>query len=149
MSACPSPAHHVVCIDFSNSSVQAFNYATHNVVTEVNNDRDELVLVHVLLHGESREAAEARLQDLIKECSHRDIKATAVVLQASGKEDVGKEIVAHALKISASTIIVGARGLNALQKLMLGSVSRYVTEHAHCTVVVPKGINSAEITHQE
>lgn len=36
----------------------------------------------------------------------------------------------------ASTLVVGARGRSALTKRLLGSVSRSVVEHAHCTVAV-------------
>jgi nucleotide-binding universal stress UspA family protein len=33
-------------------------------------------------------------------------------------------------------IIMGARGLNAAQRFLLGSVSTKVTAHAHCAVLV-------------
>ena len=39
----------------------------------------------------------------------------------------------------ASTVVVGARGVSALTAGLLGSVSRSVVEHAHCTVVVVRG----------
>jgi nucleotide-binding universal stress UspA family protein len=39
----------------------------------------------------------------------------------------------------ASTVVVGARGRSALTKRLLGSVSRSVVEHAHCTVTVVRG----------
>ncbi len=42
----------------------------------------------------------------------------------------------------ASTVVVGARGRSALTKRLLGSVSRSVVEHAHCTVTVVRGAAS-------
>lgn len=42
----------------------------------------------------------------------------------------------------ASTVVVGARGRSALTKRLLGSVSRSVVEHAHCTVTVVRGATS-------
>lgn len=39
----------------------------------------------------------------------------------------------------ASTVVVGARQLGAVRKRLLGSVSRSVVEHAHCTVAVVRG----------
>jgi nucleotide-binding universal stress UspA family protein len=39
----------------------------------------------------------------------------------------------------ASTVVVGARGRSALTEWLLGSVSRSVVEHGHCTVAVVRG----------
>ncbi len=39
----------------------------------------------------------------------------------------------------ASTVVVGARGRGAMKRRLLGSVSRSVVEHAHCTVAVVRG----------
>jgi nucleotide-binding universal stress UspA family protein len=39
----------------------------------------------------------------------------------------------------ASTVVVGARGRSALARRLLGSVSRSIVEHAHCTVAVVRG----------
>ncbi len=36
------------------------------------------------------------------------------------------------------TIVVGSRGLNALTKMLQGSVSDHVATHAHATVVVAR-----------
>jgi nucleotide-binding universal stress UspA family protein len=42
--------------------------------------------------------------------------------------------------VSATTdsllLVVGSRGLGHLQQMLVGSVSRYCVEHAHCPVVV-------------
>lgn len=40
---------------------------------------------------------------------------------------------------TASTVVVGSRGRSALTARVLGSVSRTVAEHGHCTVVVVRG----------
>ncbi len=42
----------------------------------------------------------------------------------------------------ASTVVVGARGRSEMTKRLLGSVSRSVVEHAHCTVTVVRGATS-------
>jgi len=38
----------------------------------------------------------------------------------------------------ASTIVVGARGLGGFKGLLVGSVSRQITEHSPCTAVVAR-----------
>ena len=37
---------------------------------------------------------------------------------------------------SANLILVGSRGLKGLKEMFLGSVSNYVTHHAHCSVLI-------------
>jgi hypothetical protein len=39
----------------------------------------------------------------------------------------------------ANMVIVGERGLGAVQRMLLGSVSDYVMKHAKCDVLIAKG----------
>jgi nucleotide-binding universal stress UspA family protein len=48
---------------------------------------------------------------------------------------------------SASMLVVGARGIGAFTAMMLGSVSRYVSAHAGCPVVVVR--DQATVPHGE
>ncbi|WP_411342438.1 universal stress protein [Paenibacillus sp. WLX1005] len=50
----------------------------------------------------------------------------------------GKEIVRYAAHVNADLIIIGSRGLGAIQEWMLGSVSHYVAQHAQCAVTIVK-----------
>ena len=47
-------------------------------------------------------------------------------------------IIAEADAWKADAIFVGARGLGRVQRFLLGSVSSYITRHAHCTVEVSR-----------
>ncbi|MDQ3856603.1 MAG: universal stress protein [Chloroflexota bacterium] len=49
------------------------------------------------------------------------------------------EIVQLAQAISADLIVMGSRGRNALQRLVVGSVSEGVVYHAHCPVLLMRG----------
>jgi nucleotide-binding universal stress UspA family protein len=51
----------------------------------------------------------------------------------------GEELVENARAIDADLIVVGARGLGAFKRLLLGSVSDYVVTHAACPVLVVRG----------
>ncbi|WP_299492823.1 universal stress protein [Acaryochloris sp. IP29b_bin.137] len=50
--------------------------------------------------------------------------------------DPGREICEIARQWNADTIIIGRRSRNLLSKLLLGSVSNYVTHHAPCSVLI-------------
>jgi nucleotide-binding universal stress UspA family protein len=52
----------------------------------------------------------------------------------TGRPD--EEIVALAEEISAGLIVVGSRGLGAIRRALMGSVSDSVVRHAHCPVLV-------------
>jgi nucleotide-binding universal stress UspA family protein len=47
-----------------------------------------------------------------------------------------KEIVKLSEELSAGTIVIGSRGLGALKRTLMGSVSESVVRHAHCPVFV-------------
>ncbi|WP_100406057.1 universal stress protein [Bacillus solitudinis] len=52
--------------------------------------------------------------------------------------DPGPEIVEFANKGSYDCLIVGSRGLNQLQTMVLGSVSHKVAKHVECPVLIVK-----------
>jgi nucleotide-binding universal stress UspA family protein len=70
----------------------------------------------------------------ISEAKERGVVAKADLSEATSS--VVEAIVNHAVKESADLIIVGTRGLGGFKKLLLGSVSSGVIDHAHCPVLV-------------
>jgi nucleotide-binding universal stress UspA family protein len=48
------------------------------------------------------------------------------------------EIVAEAVRFAADLIVVGARGLSSVRRLLVGSVSSEVVDHAPCPVLVAR-----------
>jgi nucleotide-binding universal stress UspA family protein len=61
---------------------------------------------------------------------------------AAGRPDA--EIVRIAEEIGADVVIVGSRGLGPLRRALMGSVSRSVVRHAHCSVLVVHANGSEE-----
>lgn len=50
--------------------------------------------------------------------------------------DCAETILEIAREIGASMIVVGSRGLGKLEGMILGSVSKVVAKHAHCSVLI-------------
>lgn len=80
----------------------------------------------------------ARLRIVLDESAAR-LKEAGLVVSAVGFEgDPRSEIVTEANQWRADTVFLGARGLGALDRLLLGSVSTAVLTHAHCTVEIAR-----------
>ena len=56
--------------------------------------------------------------------------------EAEGHGDPADAIIDEATEVGADLIIVGTRGLNAAERMLLGSVSTKVLHHAPCDVLV-------------
>ncbi len=77
--------------------------------------------------------AEKMLQSAVNQCKSKGITARYNVTDGN----VSKEILDFANKKKATIIIIGSQGLHGIEKLKsLGSVSRKVSEHAHCPVLI-------------
>jgi len=80
--------------------------------------------------GEARKKAEEEAAKLGKD-------GVAGVHAAVGRTDA--EIVRVAEELGAEIVVVGSRGLGALSRALLGSVSTSVVRHAHTSVLVVRG----------
>jgi nucleotide-binding universal stress UspA family protein len=96
---------------------------------------------HHLYPRETREAvvaeAEGRAREFLDEQAQRIGSEGGKVSEThfrSGEPD--KEILRAAEEIEAGTIVIGSRGLGAISRTLLGSISDSVVRHAHCPVFV-------------
>ena len=88
-------------------------------------------LIEELLR-ELRENAKRIVEDAAKKFEEKGFKVTTLVKEGH----VGKTIVETAKELNVDLISMGTRGLSGIKALILGSVARYVANHAHCPVLV-------------
>lgn len=81
-------------------------------------------------------STEAHLQRTVEAIQQRLQQAGLETSAVVGYEDPKQIILQEAEGWGADCIYMGARGLNPLERLLLGSVSRAVTPRAHCSVEV-------------
>lgn len=73
---------------------------------------------------------------LVEACSQKLLEAGYCVTQVSTIGNPADEILKAAETHSADLIVTGAKGLGAVGRFLLGSVSTRVVQHAHCSVLV-------------
>jgi len=137
----------LVAVDGSEYS----KYAVEYVADVLDKEKWEVVVLHVIpslaelglesvappalieqLLQELRENAKKIVDEAVEYFKKRGFKAEGVVKEGH----VGKTIVETAKDLDVDLIAMGTRGLSGLKALILGSVARYVVNHAHCPVLV-------------
>jgi nucleotide-binding universal stress UspA family protein len=82
------------------------------------------------------ETAKEILDKQVSIAKNHGIRARGKILTATGT--VVQEIVDFATKERVDLIVLGTRGLGGFKRMLLGSVSSGVLNHAHCSVLVVK-----------
>lgn len=80
----------------------------------------------------ARDAIERAVMKLREGKGCRDMRLTTDVLKGSP----GRAIIEDAEKFGADLIVVGSRGVGAWERILLGSVSQTVAQHAKCSVEI-------------
>jgi nucleotide-binding universal stress UspA family protein len=75
-----------------------------------------------------------RMKDLEKKAKEAGIDFEIKILHG----EPGPTIVEYTKIHNIDLVVIGSRGLNALQELVLGSVSHKVAKRAHCPVLIVK-----------
>ncbi|WP_421382837.1 universal stress protein [Bacillus salacetis] len=122
--------------------------AAEHVVTLLKGDEEyRLMVVHVVDHEASKHdawlgmnpgARQREREEKMKPISRVLEKAELAYSVNLTKGDPAEEIIVLAKKENMDFIVVGSRGLNAIQELMLGSVSPKVVQKADRPVLVVK-----------
>jgi nucleotide-binding universal stress UspA family protein len=134
----------MVAVDGSSESELAFKKAVN--VAQRNNS--ELVLAHVIdtrafqtvssfdgmLAEQATEMAKQTLKDYEDYARKNQVNAVKTVIEyGSPKPIIAKQIPEEN---QIDLIMIGATGLNAVERIFIGSVSEYVIRHASCDVLV-------------
>lgn len=134
----------MVAVDGSKEAELAFKKA----VNVARRNDSELLLVHVidtrafqtissldgLMMEQASEMAKQTLADYQKMANDSGVsKVKAIIEYGSPKSVIAKEL-PDTEKVDL--IMLGATGLNAVERLFIGSVSEYVIRHAVCDVLV-------------
>ena len=140
----------LVPIDFSECSNRTLEYATHIAIRE----NASIWLLHVfripdyaVTHygwgeqdcrpaelGSAELKARENLSAVEKEVLSRGIKAKACFRVGHPFE----EIVSLANEPEVDLVLIGSQGCSSIKRLLLGSTTARVVEHARCTVMVVK-----------
>ena len=116
-----------------------------------NNDKDELIIISIA-DPEYKVIADGQLSVVVEhpaKGAHNSIVSHALqqaqveygITNVSTKVlfgDPREEIVNFAKSENVDTIVMGSRGLGAIKRLLLGSISDYVLKNAHCHVLITK-----------
>ncbi|MEM0288060.1 MAG: universal stress protein [Nitrososphaerota archaeon] len=82
----------------------------------------------------SKEYADKLIKEVIDQAKEMGIDASGEVLDKPAS--VVEMITNYARENNVDLIVMGTRGLSGFKKLLLGSVSNGVLNHAHCSVLV-------------
>lgn len=134
----------MVAVDGSNEAELAFQKA----VSIAKRNEASLLLVHVIdtrafqdvnsfdsmLADQATELAKQSLSDYSENAKKSGVEQVETVIEyGSPKLIVAKQIPQDK---DVDLIILGATGLNAVERLFIGSVSEYVTRNASCDVLI-------------
>jgi nucleotide-binding universal stress UspA family protein len=100
-------------------------------------------------YHEEWEAAEHRGLSLLRSLTQEATQAGVSVEYSQNVGEPSRVICDFAKDWQADLIVTGRRGRSGLSELLMGSVSNYVTHHAHCSVLVVQGKVRTEATTLE
>ncbi|OQW32852.1 MAG: hypothetical protein A4E19_05725 [Nitrospira sp. SG-bin1] len=135
----PRPVRHIVlAIDGSSASDKAVKFLMRHVNPTPDGPDREPVLVtvtHAVPYFKYPEVKESG-KTLVQRYGDKLAKSGFQVREALRLGKPADEILTVAKLDKADLIVTGAKGMGALRRVLLGSVSSRVVQHAHCGVLV-------------
>ena len=122
--------------DFSLNAAHAFNMALELPASVAR----QIFLLHAIDPAltsdklrRAEEGAEFHLKNLQAMCAQQGLKSSVTIVKDAS---AGKAVLAEIDERRATGVIVGTRGRNAVQELLLGSVSMTLLRQASCPVLI-------------
>ncbi|WP_078429428.1 universal stress protein [Alkalihalobacterium alkalinitrilicum] len=122
--------------------------AAEKAITISKGTNEAMVTVLYVVDGNISKADVLKNWDALGIASQRKAKLSAIEQQAKMEKvkyeikivrgEPGAAIVKYANDHHYDLIVMGSRGLNVLQEMVLGSVSHKVAKRAHCPVMIVK-----------
>eukprot|EP01119_Soliformovum_irregulare_P013531 TRINITY_DN3612_c0_g1_i1.p1 TRINITY_DN3612_c0_g1~~TRINITY_DN3612_c0_g1_i1.p1 ORF type:complete len:370 (-),score=95.95 TRINITY_DN3612_c0_g1_i1:56-1165(-) len=138
---------YMVSVDDSDSSTEAF----YTALSLSKKESDELYIIHIVQHAVSSFPLSGEITEQMQAHANNEGKRIlakyARLAKASGihwstvlgvSNHVGEMICNQVDNKGIDVLIMGRRGMGAIKRMLVGSVSRYCTEHARCAVMVIK-----------
>lgn len=149
---------YMVSVDDSESSMEAF----YTALSLSKRDSDELYIIHVVQHAVSAFPLSGdvtqQMQTHANDEGKRILAKFARLAKTAGlhwstvlgvSNHVGEMICNQVDSKKIDVLVMGRRGNGAIKRLLVGSTSRYCTEHAHCAVMVIKNGDRSEVAREE
>ncbi|KAK6127496.1 hypothetical protein DH2020_038760 [Rehmannia glutinosa] len=122
-------------MDYSATSKSALNWAINNLIEE----GDQIIIIHVVspkADPTNKQLFEDTGSPLIPLEEFREINVKVVAKVYWG--DPREKLCDAVEQLRLDSLVVGSRGLGAIKRVLLGSVSNYVVQNASCPVTVVK-----------
>lgn len=130
--------HLLLAIDGSAASDKAVKFLTRHISPTPDGPNQEPIMVtvtHAVPYFKYPEVKEIG-RTLIQRYGAKLSKSGFQIREALRLGKPADEILTVAAKDKADLIVTGAKGLGAIRRVLLGSVSTRVAQHAHCGVLV-------------
>lgn len=131
----------------TDGSIHSFKAAEKGIQIAKLNENSEIEVIYVVDGNTSkqdvlrswdsagiRDSREKRLHATVNLANNAGVKYAIKILRG----DPAKMILTYAKDKQIDLIVMGSRGLNSFQEMLLGSVSHRVTKYAQCPVMVFK-----------
>ena len=134
--------HILVPVDGSDNSLRAMKDAI-----KVASAESQIEILHVSPTGHiASEILKAGTLDEYNEQNRQNFAREEAAVKSSGIAykvtieygEAGKTIAKYANDNNVDLVVIGCRGLTALQEMVFGSVSTYVMKHVHCSCLLVK-----------
>lgn len=133
-----------VAIDGSKNAIRA---AEHAIMLAQYLPGAHLDIIYVLDHSKTKDEMltaqstegltlkrEQKIHPVLKRAEEVNVEVHVTML----KGNPSQEIIAYVNKEEIDKLVLGSRGLNSFQEMVLGSVSHKVMKHVNCPVTIVK-----------